>query len=272
MNPERKDGLSVWLKLLITLGLFLSIWLLISQINFTSWIPKDEINLKTEKKLGELLEDFIKATKREIEDKEVRQKLDSLIDRLVEPNGLKISSNDVYLIKSNEINALAIPGNKILILSGLIEACESEMELAGVLAHEMAHHELGHVRKKLTKQVGVAMVSTALSGGGVEVAGVIFELLAGSAYDRSLEKEADMKAIEYLQNAQLDPHGLSSFLSRLDEDLPGFEYLEWLKTHPNTTNRIAYLEEALASVEPRIESVLGEEGWYLFKEKLRGYK
>jgi predicted Zn-dependent protease len=255
------------LQFLIMVALFLGLWLGFSQINWIGFLPEEEFSSQTEEKLGELLEEFMESTDQGFEHKEIREKLDSLIERIIESNRLELEPADVYLIESEEINAFALPGNKIIILSGLIEACNSEMELAGVLAHEMAHLELKHVRKKLIKQVGMTMITAALGGqGGNEIAGIIIDQLAGSAYDRSLEEEADLTAIRYLNNANLDPSGLAQFLENMDESIFSADYLEWISTHPNTPSRVAYLEKESAEYVPDIVPVLGKEGWEELKE------
>jgi predicted Zn-dependent protease len=272
MQEKTNKRIHPLFQLLLMVALFLSLWLGFSQINWLGLIPDEEISEQTEQKLGELIEEFIRESEREIDQKEIRQKLDSLINRILNKNQLRFESKDIILIKSKEVNAFALPGNKVIIFSGLIESCSSEMELAGVIAHELAHLELGHVRKKLIKQIGMTVVSAAIGGqGGAELAAVIVEQLAGSAYDRSLEEEADLAALNYLIHAGLDPSGLAHFLKHMDDSSLSFDYLEWISTHPNTGTRIEYLEKEIGESSLQVVPVLGPEGWDQLKTLVKQY-
>lgn len=272
MQAASNKGIHPLLQFLLMVALFLSLWLAFSQINWMGIVPDEEISEQTEQKLGELIEEFIEESEREIDQEEIRQKLDSLIDRILQKNNLRFTREDIILLKGKEVNAFALPGNKIIIFSGLVESCSSEMELAGVIAHELAHLELGHVRKKLIKQIGMAVITSAIAGqGGAEAAALIVEQLAGSAYDRSLEEEADLAALDYLRNAKLDPSGLTDFLENLEDPTASLDYLEWISTHPNTGTRINYLEKGLDDTSFKIEPVLGSEGWEELKTLIAGY-
>lgn len=272
MQAASNKSIHPLLQFLLMVALFLSLWLGFSQINWMGILPDEELSDQTEQKLGELIEDFIKDSEREIDKEEIRQKLDSLIDRILQNNNLRFTSKDIILLKSKEVNAFALPGNKIIIFSGLVESCSSEMELAGVIAHELAHLELGHVRKKLVKQIGMAVITSAIGGqGGAEVAALIVEQLAGSAYDRSLEEEADLTALTYLKNARLDPSGLARFLEGMEDLSLSNDYLEWISTHPNTDTRVTYLEKEIGTNSSFIEPVLGTEGWEELKTLITRY-
>jgi predicted Zn-dependent protease len=127
-----------------------------------------------------------------------------------------------YVIKDDSLNAFASPAGHIFVNSGLIQAMESEEELAGVISHEIAHASLRHISKKIeqskkTNKLTLAGMAAAVLlglGGAGDAAGAV---LAGSAaagqasalaYSRDNEAEADQVGLKYLNRAGYSAKGL----------------------------------------------------------------
>jgi predicted Zn-dependent protease len=143
-------------------------------------------------------------------------------------------------------NAFALPGGAIVIFDGLIEFAETPEEVAGVLAHEMAHVIKRHGTEALLRSYGLELLIEALTGSaGGGVAGGIGETLLGLSYSRDAEGEADRTGIELLLEAGLRADGIGRFFERFDEgpgDMPAA--LNLLSTHPSSETRARLADEA----------------------------
>lgn len=191
-----------------------------------------------EEKLGDLYWEFVSESETFVGDGSLTVPLDSLFSTLCRANGIDRSRVSLHLVVSDEVNAFACPGNHLVVYTALIDSCRSAEELCGVLAHELAHIERGHVMQKLIKEMGLAAL-TGLVGGnaGAGTMAELMRILSSTAYDRSLESEADDLAVTYLLQAGINPRPFGEFLFRLseEEELPSLA--EWISTHPDSGKR-----------------------------------
>jgi beta-barrel assembly-enhancing protease len=150
----------------------------------------------------------------------------------------------------------------------LIIDSENESELCGVLGHEIAHIQLSHVMKKLVKEIGLSVLISMTAGGGGETVKEAVKMLSSSAYDRTLEKEADLKSVEYLTAANINPEPFADFLYRMgDGEASSIKYLSWMSTHPDSKERAAYIVESIDKEKKDYKPVLAKSTW----EKLKKY-
>jgi len=170
-----------------------------------------------------------------------------------------------YVIKEDSYNAFASPAGHIFVNSGLIEAMEHEEELAGVIAHEIAHVSLRHISKKIerSKKIGMATLAGIVagvllgSGGAAEAANAVTvgTLAAGQsialAYSRDDESEADQVGLEHLNRAGYSAQGLLTVLNKMrsrqwfgSKQIPTY-----LQTHPASEARMVYIDMWLAKHE-----------------------
>jgi predicted Zn-dependent protease len=188
-----------------------------------------------------------------------------------------------FLVNDPGINAFAGPGGYIGINYGLFLTSESESELAGVMAHEIAHVTQRHLARAFEAQDRMSLPTTAAllaailigatTDGSTGAAALVATSAASMQYQinftRANEKEADSVGIQTLADAGLDPYGMPQFFERLQKNskLYGTRPPEFLSTHPVTTNRIA---EATARAEsfPR-EARYNELDFLLIRAKLR---
>lgn len=149
-----------------------------------------------------------------------------------------------FKVVENEVpNAFALPGGFVTVHSGLIEKAESGEEIAGVLAHEIAHVTERHGLRRILRSAGIS-IAVGLIFGSTEVAVLADHAsdLGGLAYDRDQEREADRFGRKWLRQARIDPRGMATFFDRLKKD-EGIGLPEFLSTHPDLDERV---EEALA--------------------------
>ncbi len=146
--------------------LFFGTWYLLSRINFTERWNTGRIGSYNEKKIGELIWDAIKKSEKEIRNEKVTQPVQQMLEKLKGAKAKSDSSDaiSIHVVMKGDANAFAIPGRRVVVFSGLIKYCNSPDEFAGVLAHEMAHIEKDHVKKKLIKEVGLAMLESMAGG------------------------------------------------------------------------------------------------------------
>lgn len=158
-----------------------------------------------------------------------------------------------FPINDSSINAFALPGGFIGIHAGLILATQSESELAGVMAHEVAHVTQRHHSRQYEQSSGsipivAALIAAMVLGGQNNEIGqaALASAAAGAAqkqinFTRENEKEADRIGIEILINAEFNPHGMPDFFETLDKQSRNYgeSIPEFLRTHPVNPSRIA---------------------------------
>jgi predicted Zn-dependent protease len=231
----------ILLQFILIAGLFLGIWQGISQFDFVGELEIEKISTNNEKKFGELIIKQIKSSKDYVNNDSLYIIVNSIKDRICNSNKIKGKTIKIHIIESNEINAFALPNRNLVIYSQLIVDSKNPEELAGVMAHEIAHMEQGHVMKKVVKEIGLSLLATIIGGNsGGEILKEATQTLSSKAYDRSLETEADAMAVKYLVNANIDPVNFSTFLFRLsttENDMPSA--FNWINTHPESKERVA---------------------------------
>ena len=151
-----------------------------------------------------------------------------------------------FVAKQKEINAFAAPGGIVVVNAGLLHAITSPEELAGVLAHEIAHAELRHSLKGIIKNLGLrALASLALGDYAGTTLAEGMKKFAALGFSREAEREADQEGLRRLVAAGIDPQGLVRFFELLEKEHQ-LAPPEFLSTHPATTERIAALKREIA--------------------------
>lgn len=192
-------------------------------------------------------------------EKEYKLNDDPLIQKRVEDVGKKIAAVcdrkeiEYYfkVLDEEEVNAVSLPGGYVYINKGLIEKVDNDDELAGVIAHEVGHIAARHSIKKLQGMMGYSILrilaasvpQTAQAGSAADIA--FTQLLIG--YSREDELLADQLGARYAKLAGYDPHGMISFLKKLQEIDKRRPLREktYFKTHPYAPDRIRVVKEEL---------------------------
>lgn len=248
---------------LVIIVLFFSIWFALREIDWMSLLKVEQATEKTEEKLGELFWELIKSSEREINNQSVVNSIDSIVTKICNKNEIDRSIIKVHIVNKDEVNAFALPNGHLVVYSGLILASDNQEELAGVICHEIAHIELNHVMKKLVKEVGLSvLISMTTGNAGSEIIKETAKVLSSSAFDRGLEKEADIKATDYLVEASINPEQFANFLYRLgDSENQVMKYLSWISTHPDSKERAEYIIEYSKDKVIIAEPILTPETW-----------
>ena len=238
----------LFIELIVSVGLLLGTWLILSQVDWMKLFKIEQTTKSTEEKVGDLFWDLLKKSETEITTTSAVSVIDSMVTFVCEKNAIDRSQIKVHLLHKDEINAFALPHHHLVVYSGLINACENQQELYGVLCHEIAHMEKNHVMNKLVKEIGLSvLISISTGNGNAEVIRNGLKQLSSSAYDRKLETEADLTAVEYLIKAGIDPQPFANFLYRLGDETKNLpQQIYWISTHPESKARAeAIINEAL---------------------------
>lgn len=163
-------------------------------------------------------------------------------------------------VDSSLVNAMALPGGRILVFRGLIEILEDENELAAVIAHEIAHVTQRHHLTGIARSIGMfAFVQTVFGDySGLIVVGVeVMRFLAESGYSREQETEADLVGVSTLRAAKLDPMALERALRRMQDKVGSIpKSMKWVSTHPvDAERRAAITAAAEAQPNPAVEKL-----------------
>jgi predicted Zn-dependent protease len=106
--------------------------------------------------------------------------------------------------------------------------------------------------------------------GGGDLVKESAKVLSSTAYDRNLEEMADIRAVDYLLEAEIDPEGFANFLYRLAEEETALDgHLSWISTHPGSKERAEYIIEYISGKNVTISPVLNQETWEKMKSGLK---
>lgn len=258
-HVNTKNGIFAAVALSIVMVIALLIFGIFSTKSFIVKYMASKVPVNYEKELGDKMLPMATAGKAFIQDSVLLSHLDIITDSLqkaVNDTNFKFT---FYLINDSELNAFALPGGHVVINSGLIQNSDSYEELAGVVAHEIAHVTLRHHVRGIINNVGIMALLGGFVGGD---AGFYSTILYGGAqlsllnYSRDMENESDNQGFDYLAASKIDPQGMITFFKTLqkqhEKDMLSKEAesaMSFFSTHPETEERIANLEKRLISID-----------------------
>ena len=256
LSSARRERRRRWLLVAVLLGFAPLVivgagWLLQKAVG----VLAPQVPLSWERPLG----DFVQ--KQLIEDHRVcnaaagQAALKSLVTRLAKAADRTVPFQ-VQVVDIDVTNAFALPGGSIVVFDRLVRRARSPDELAGVLAHEMAHVLHRDPTQAVLRSVGVSLlVRTFFSGApGAQMGSMLWQLANG----RAAEEAADREAMAILRRAGLRTDGLGEFFKRLEEESPTASSMPTvLSTHPPTPERRA----AVTTNDHRGETALNRRAW-----------
>lgn len=214
------------------------------------------VSPRLEAKLGDQLADFLIRFMVASKDKDAAEctnaKGREALDKLVAPLASQLSLRNtlrVRVINSDVLNAIALPGDEILVFKGLIDFTQGPNEIAGVLAHEMGHLQLDHPTRLVIRESGTAfliglVMGDIFGGSAISIAGTG---LLVTAFSRDAESAADAEAVTLMSKAGLDVAPFGAFFERLQAEKGDGEIpIPFLRTHPPSDRRAKLIEAAPA--------------------------
>ncbi len=147
---------------------------------------------------------------------------------------------DLQIIQDDSVlNAFCAPGGYIYVYTGLIKFLDSEDQLAGVLAHEIAHADKRHSTEQLTKSYSISLLLQVVLGENAQLLSEIAQGLVSLKFSRSDESEADEYSVKYLCPTEYNAAGAAGFFDKLIQMEQAGATPQFLSTHPNPDNRVA---------------------------------
>lgn len=236
-------------------------------------------SLEKEIGLGKALAQEVEKSSKLIDDPVVTEYVNRVGQNLVRNSDARVPFT-IKVIDSDEVNAFALPGGFFYVNSGLILRAQEESELAGVMAHEIAHVAARHGTKNATKgeimQLATIPAMIFIPYGAIGYAayeGMNLAIpLTFLKFSRDAEREADFLGLEYMYKAGYDPNSYVSFFERLEADErhhPG-SIPKVFSTHPPTPDRIESTQKEIARILPnRPEYIVTTSEFDSVKARLR---
>jgi predicted Zn-dependent protease len=233
-------------------------------------------SLEKEVALGRQLSAEVDRQAKFVDDPTVTEYVNRVGQNLVLHSDAKIPFT-IKVIDSDEVNAFALPGGFFYVNKGLLLAADNEAELAGVMAHEIAHVASRHAMENMRKGQwleGLAMVGSIFLGG---IPGMIYQSTAGLGlaaaffkFTRGAEEEADRLGVQYLWAAGYDPSAMSTMFEKLNaqnKKKPGF-FARTFTTHPQPPDRVEATRVLVARFPDREEYVISTSEFQRVKNRL----
>ena len=223
----------------------------------------DWYSIESEIRMGKAYATQIEASLKLVTDPAVNEYVNRIGQNLVRNSDAKVPFT-IKVVDSDVINAMALPGGFFYVNSGLILAADNEAELAGVMAHEIAHVCARHTTRQLTRYqfANYASLPLIFVGGGIGLAareavgiGVPMTFLK---FSRSFEAEADYLGIQYMYKAGYDPNEFVNFFEKIqaqEKKKPG-SMAKVFTDHPQTPDRITKSQEEIATILPPKEQYI----------------
>ncbi len=219
--------------------------------------PGDWYSIESEIRMGKGYAMQIESGMKMVQDPVVTEYVNRIGQNLVRNSDAKVPFT-IKVVDSDEINAFALPGGFFYVNSGLILAADEEAELAGVMAHEIAHVAARHATRQMTRAqiANFASIPLIFVGGGL---GYALQSAASLAlpmtflkFSRGFEAEADYLGLQYMYASGYDPQAFIAFFEKVqakEKKKPG-SLSKAFSTHPQTPDRIEKSQEEIAKILP----------------------
>ena len=185
---------------------------------------------------------------------------------------------EFHVINESDINAFALPGGPLFVNLGAIQAADNEAQLAGVMAHEMAHvymrHGAAQASKQMMAQLPLGILGAILGNGTgaslARVAGAMFANGLLLRYSRDAESEADLVGARIMYLAGYNPQAMADFFTKLEKE-GGAGGPQWFSDHPNPGNRAGAIDRLISGF-PRKQFTQGGAEFRQAKQMASGRK
>ena len=247
---------------LLLIALFIGALVMLPTIwRYTAGTAVESLPPSVDQKIGEVAWGQLSAQIDLIEVTEVDDAMQVMYEALWPHFGEQPWTIEIFLANESQINAFAVPGGVIVFHSGLLYAAQTPEEVAGVLAHEIAHVTHRHSVHGIAESLGIVVAAQVLLGdvsGLVVLARELITMAALNSRSQADEAEADATAARALYDANIDPRVLATFFERLREKYGDNEAADyWMSTHPSHGARIA----AVNTLADQLEAEFGKKSY-----------
>jgi beta-barrel assembly-enhancing protease len=217
----------------------------------------DWYSLETEIRMGKQYSMQVENSVKMVQDPVVNEYVNRIGQNLVRNSDAQVPFT-IKVIDSDEVNAFALPGGFFYVNSGLILAADEEAELAGVMAHEIAHVAARHGMRQMTRMnwAQIGTLPLIFVGGGIgygiyEASGLALPLTF-MKFQRNFEAEADYLGLQYMYKTGYDPQAFIAFFEKIqakEKKKPG-TLAKAFASHPQTPDRIEESQKEIATILP----------------------
>jgi Zn-dependent protease with chaperone function len=225
--------------------------------------PKNKYSPADDVKIGREAAAEVRKEYPVITDRQIADYVDELGRRLVAAAPRELNRPEFEYsftpVNLKEINAFALPGGPMFINRGMVDAAQSEGEVAGVMAHELSHVLLRHGTANATKAQGFQIGAIAGAIAGAVIGGGVGQVISQGSqfglgtwllkYGREYEKQADLLGAQIMARAGYDPRELARMFETIERQSKGSGGPEWLSSHPNPGNRTKYIADEAAQLQ-----------------------
>jgi predicted Zn-dependent protease len=199
----------------------------------------------------------VESTSKILSDPEVTAYINRIGQNLVRNSDSQVPFT-IKVLDSDDVNAFALPGGFFYVDTGLIDAAQDEAELAGVMAHEIAHVAACHAARGRTRGQLMHLATLPMMMIGGPLGYVAYQSMTVAMpltfmkFSRKFESEADYLAIQYMYKAGYDPQALTSFFERVKalEKHKQSAVARAFESHPQTKDRILQTQEEIDTLLP----------------------
>ncbi|MBN1828151.1 MAG: M48 family metalloprotease [Deltaproteobacteria bacterium] len=233
-------------------------------------LPAASFSLEDERKLGREFYEKLREKGMLSDNQRINAFIESVGRKVLAHSGKPVFDFTFSVVNASGINAFATPGGYVYIFPGLVKIAENESQIAGVIAHEIAHVNARHIAQSIEKaqKMNIATLAAILAGSflGGEAAAAVSAFSIATAthmtlkYSRDNEEDADRLGLSYLSKAGYDCRSVVDFLAIMRR----YEYYSsavpsYFLTHPGTTDRMTYIDGLLASIYKNrgVSSIVG---------------
>ena len=212
-------------------------------------------SLEQEWQMGQQIEQQLRQELPLTNDAQLNRYISDMGQRMVARTNMARLPWRFHVVRDGEINAFNVPGGMVYVNTGLIAQSGSAAELAGAVAHEIAHGVLRHGTQRLSAASETNAIAGAVLGGNPGVATQIAAQIAAqgafASFSRSDEREADQMGVQLMAAAGYDPEGLAMLLNRLAQQEQGGGGIAFFRSHPLSAERVQNVRQAAARVDRR---------------------
>ncbi len=199
-----------------------------------------DVGLEIERSLRPIMRRQVALEGAVVDDPAVTGAFTAMLGRLGTGLGGLPLEPEVIVVDSPVVNAAALPGAIVVVYAGIVRTLRTPEQMAAVLAHELVHVENRDAVTSLARDLGIAALTSAVSGGSETAAQSVLRSAIDLRYSRAAEDRADRRCLELLDAAGIDPSAFADALELIaaaGDRTP--ELLRWLDTHSDVDARIA---------------------------------
>jgi len=202
------------------------------------------VSVDEEWEMGRQLEQDVARQVDVLNDATLTSYVNQIGQRIINQTELSNRPWRFHVVRDDAINAFNVPGGLVYVNTGLIAAADNTAELAGVIAHEVAHGAARHGTERMTQAYGLNVAAALLLGQDPGLGAQIAAQIAGGGaiakFSRDDEREADVRGVRYMARAGYNPEGMATMFEKLvaDRRRDPSSVEQFFSTHPLTEDRI----------------------------------